>query len=92
MLVPTRKAGEAIRVGKDIEIGVQEVGGGRVKCGIEAPKMICVRRSELLGTPAKVVGRTIQVRDNTDWATSRRTVGLLNNLHESAEARQCESL
>jgi carbon storage regulator CsrA len=79
MLVLTRKAGEAIRIAEDIEIVFQEVRGDRVKIGIEAAKMICVLRGELLGAPPKVVERTTPVCGDTDRATSRKTVGSLNN-------------
>ena len=47
MLVLTRKIGEQIIVADNIRISVIEVGPGRVKIGIEAPKSISVDRAEI---------------------------------------------
>lgn len=47
MLVLTRKIGEAIHVGNDMEVVVLEVKGGRVKLGFAAPRDVQIRRSEL---------------------------------------------
>jgi len=48
MLVLSRKPGEAIRIGDDIEISVIEVRGDTVRIGIEAPKSVAIFRQELL--------------------------------------------
>lgn len=50
MLVLTRKAGEAVRIGDDIEIMVVEILGNAIRLGIEAPREVRVLRSELEGT------------------------------------------
>lgn len=47
MLVLTRKTGEAIRIGDDIEITVLSVQGDQIKLGIEAPKHIDIHRKEI---------------------------------------------
>lgn len=47
MLVLSRKNGESIRVGNDIEITVCQVSGNRVRLAISAPKDVSIRRSEL---------------------------------------------
>lgn len=48
MMVLRRKAGEAIRIGDDIKIVVQEVQNGRiVRFGIEAPADVAVHRLEI---------------------------------------------
>lgn len=47
MLVLTRKAKESIRIGKDIEITVSAIHGGKVKIGIAAPKDQRILRSEI---------------------------------------------
>ncbi len=57
MLVLTRKVGERVIIGADIAITVVEMGGGRVKLGIEAPKSVPIIRAEL--SPF-VVGRVEQ--------------------------------
>lgn len=47
MLVLSRKAGETIWIGEDIEIVISEVKGEQVKIGISAPRSIDVIRGEL---------------------------------------------
>ena len=48
MLVLKRKTGESIIIGEDIEIKVVDIGDGRVKIGIEAPKNIEIMRKEVI--------------------------------------------
>ncbi|WP_040211195.1 carbon storage regulator CsrA [Clostridium polynesiense] len=47
MLVITRKKGESILIGDDIEITVTKVEDGSVKLSIEAPRDITILRKEL---------------------------------------------
>lgn len=47
MLVLSRKKGESIWIGDDIEIIISEVKGDQVKIGIRAPKHIDIVRGEL---------------------------------------------
>jgi len=47
MLVLTRKSMQHIQIGDDIVVTVVEVGGNKVRLGIDAPKEIPIRRSEL---------------------------------------------
>ena len=47
MLVLSRKAGETIWIGEDVEIVISEVKGDQVKVGIRAPKSIGIVRGEL---------------------------------------------
>ncbi|MGP1910046.1 carbon storage regulator CsrA [Metabacillus sp. JX24] len=47
MLVLTRKTGEAIKIGDDIEISVISISGDQVKIGISAPKHIDIHRKEI---------------------------------------------
>lgn len=53
MLVLTRKSGERILVGDDIEIEVLEVRGGVARIGIHAPKHVRVLRGELVAEVAE---------------------------------------
>ncbi len=48
MLVLTRRAGQALRVGANIEIRVVRFDGDRVVLGITAPRHVAVVRSELV--------------------------------------------
>ena len=47
MLILTRKVGEAVSIGDDIQISVVEIKGTQVKLGIQAPKSIEVHREEI---------------------------------------------
>lgn len=47
MLVLSRKAGEVIVIGDDIRITIVKIRGGRVRLGVDAPRDVQVRRSEV---------------------------------------------
>ncbi|WP_123053465.1 carbon storage regulator CsrA [Clostridium sp. JN-1] len=47
MLVISRKKGESIRIGEDIEVTVTKIADGTVKLSISAPKNITILREEL---------------------------------------------
>lgn len=47
MLILTRRSGEAINIGADIELTVLEVSGDHVRLGIQAPRHVSVLRKEL---------------------------------------------
>jgi len=48
MLVVTRRPGQSILIGPDIEVFVLEVQGSQTKIGINAPRRIRLLRRELL--------------------------------------------
>ncbi len=48
MLVLTRKPGERLFIGDDIEITVVSVRGDQVRLGVTAPRSVAICRSELL--------------------------------------------
>jgi carbon storage regulator len=50
MLVLSRRDGEQILVGDNVVIKVLAISHGRVRVGIEAPRDVQVRRSELLSS------------------------------------------
>lgn len=47
MLILTRKAGESIVIGPDVQVTVMGVNGGQVRIGILAPKGVTVDREEI---------------------------------------------
>jgi carbon storage regulator len=47
MLILTRRQGETIRIGADIEVTVCAVNGSQVRLGIKAPRNITVDREEI---------------------------------------------
>ena len=48
MLVLQRKAGEQVRIGKDVVVTVLKTASGKVSLGIQAPPHFRISRSELL--------------------------------------------
>lgn len=57
MLVISRKRGEIIRIGDDLELIILSVSEGRVKIGFAGPKEIKVRRGEIVGPDGKDLPR-----------------------------------
>jgi carbon storage regulator len=47
MLVLTRRPGESIRIGDDIELHVVAAGTGKVRLGVVAPRSVRVDRREV---------------------------------------------
>lgn len=47
MLILTRKIGEKIMIGNDVEMAILGIKGNQVRIGIEAPKGIPVHREEI---------------------------------------------
>lgn len=47
MLILTRRIGEKVRIGDDIELVVLGVKGNQVRLGVEAPKDVSVHREEI---------------------------------------------
>ena len=47
MLVLSRKSGECINIGGDIEVRVLDICGGRVRLGFSAPHDVNIRRQEI---------------------------------------------
>ena len=47
MLILTRKSGETITIGENIQIRVLGVKGGQVRIGVDAPKEVAVNREEV---------------------------------------------
>lgn len=47
MLVLTRKKGESIIIGDEIEVTIVEVIGEQVRVGVKAPKEIAIHRKEV---------------------------------------------
>lgn len=47
MLILTRKVGESLLIGDEVEITVLSIRGSQVKLGVKAPKEISVHREEI---------------------------------------------
>ena len=48
MLVLSRRVGDSVVIGEDVVVTVLEIRGDVVRIGIDAPRDVAVRRSELL--------------------------------------------
>ncbi len=48
MLILTRKSGETITIGENIEVKVLSIKGGQVRIGIDAPQSVSITREEVL--------------------------------------------
>ncbi|WP_238916581.1 carbon storage regulator CsrA [Clostridium sp. YIM B02555] len=69
MLIITRKKGESLMIGDDIEITISKIEDGSVKIGVNAPKNVSILRKELYD----------QVRDENKEAI-KIDIGLLKNI------------
>ena len=47
MLILTRRAGESLRIGDDVEVTVMAVNGSQVRIGSKAPRNVAVDREEI---------------------------------------------
>lgn len=47
MLILSRRTGEALNIGDDVQVTVLGVKGNQVRIGIEAPKKVSVHREEI---------------------------------------------
>ncbi len=48
MLILTRRVGQSIKIGDDVELTVIQISGDQVRLGINAPRTVRVYRAELL--------------------------------------------
>lgn len=47
MLILTRRVGETLKIGDEVEVSVLGVRGNQVRIGVEAPKDVAVHREEI---------------------------------------------
>ena len=64
MLVISRKAGQSLKLGADIELTVLRVEGDQVRIGISAPRSVAILRGELW----------LEIQNETKAANSANTV------------------
>ncbi len=48
MLVLTRRVGQSVKIGDDIEVTLVQINGDQVRLGISAPRHVQVNRKEVL--------------------------------------------
>lgn len=74
MLALSRKPGESVIIGNDIEITILEVKGEQVKVGIKAPQSVAIYRKELF--------EQIQESNREASSTSEDVMKNINKLFE----------
>ncbi len=57
MLILTRRPGETIKIGDDIEVTVLTIRGNQARIGIQAPKDVNIVREEIADMPKKATAR-----------------------------------
>ena len=87
MLVVSRRPGQSILIGRDIEVFVLEVDGMQVRVGINAPRSIRVLRRELL---TQVEGLRSQRKGGGDPAEARALRHELKRLEQDLAAVEAE--
>jgi carbon storage regulator len=70
MLVLTRRVGERLRIGPDIEVVVLEVRGREARLGITAPATVPIHREEIY---LKLQGAAEEVADGPKRPAARAT-------------------
>ena len=83
MLILSRKKGESIRIGEDIEIFVTEVKGDKVRLGISAPENKKISRAELYLTMENN-------REASDKVDLLKVFQLSRNLHQADQEHKQE--
>ena len=63
MLILTRKQGESVAIGDDIQVTVVEIQGKQVKLGVKAPREVSVHRQEIYEKIQQENIRASQVQD-----------------------------
>ncbi len=79
MLVITRRQGEAVVIGKDIEIIVSEVSGDKIKLCIDAPREITIMRKELLET-GKMNAEAVELSDKNSFEQFKSMAKVMKDL------------
>ncbi len=64
MLVLTRRIGETINIGDEVQVTILSIAGSQVRVGVNAPKEIPVHREEVYERIKKE--REVKLRGNSD--------------------------
>lgn len=63
MLALSRKQGESIMIGSDIEVTVLEIKGEQIKLGVSAPKSVPIYRKEIYAQIQEANRETVKTLD-----------------------------
>jgi carbon storage regulator len=73
MLILTRRVGETLKVGNDVDVTVLGVKGNQIRIGIKAPKNVAVHREEIfdrIQREAELAQRSDRARGSASNADS----------------------
>lgn len=87
MLTLTRRAGERITIGANIEVTVLDVSGGKVKIGISAPRELPVYRGELVDR-IEAENKRAMARTTVTNAPDEHTIAFPGGLFGMGENRR----
>ena len=77
MLVLSRKVGEGIRIGTDVEIKILEIKGDTLRIGIVAPKDLSIWRNELFeeisAENIRAATRSASLTSDYQWPEIKKT-------------------
>ena len=82
MLILTRRVGETLKVGNDVDVTVLGVKGNQIRIGIKAPKNIAVHREEIfdrIQREAELAQRSDQSRGGPGKGESQAEETSLNS-------------
>jgi carbon storage regulator len=75
MLILSRRCGESIVIGDDVEVFVVDIGDGKVRLGVAGPPRLPVHQRERYD--ARQRARARGIRTSTDGDSARRRHGAL---------------
>jgi carbon storage regulator len=76
MLILTRRVGETLKVGNDVDVTVLGVKGNQIRIGIKAPKTVAVHREEIferIQREAELAARSNQSKGPSDSEDAEAT-------------------
>ena len=82
MLILTRRVGETLKVGNDVDVTVLGVKGNQIRIGIKAPKNVAVHREEIfdrIQREAELAQRADQSRGSAAQAESPEDEASVNS-------------
>jgi carbon storage regulator len=73
MLILTRRAGETLRIGDNVEVTVMAINGSQVRIGIKAPRHVVVDREEIAERKRRDREMPVSQIDRMSESTHRNT-------------------
>jgi carbon storage regulator len=71
MLILTRRVGETLKVGNDVDVTVLGVKGNQIRIGIKAPKTVAVHREEIFDRIQREAALTAGANQSKDTPASK---------------------